>query len=131
MKVVYIAGPYRSDSHIGILENIDRAGVAAREVWGAGCAAICPHTNSGHFGGVCPEEAFLEGYNEIVSRCDAVLVVGDYASSEGTMEEICTASSLGIPVFYSIEELREWAISIDDYPEYVPDRIPLVDLDSL
>lgn len=108
MKVVYVAGPYRADSEYGVVQNIRRAEQLAIEVWKAGAAAICPHKNSALFGGLMPDETWLEGGMEFLRRSDAMIVVDSWEDSEGTKEEIELAKELGIPIFWEIDELKEW-----------------------
>jgi hypothetical protein len=95
--IVYLAGPYRAPTKDGIQDNIDRAAVKAQWLWSLGYYVICPHLNSPHFTG--PDSLFLDGYIEIMKRCDAVYVLADSESSHGTQAEIATAISIGLPVY--------------------------------
>lgn len=108
MKLVYIAGPYRHKTKIGIEDNILRAREAAVAVWKTGAAALCPHLNSAHFDGIVPDSHFLDAGLLMLRHCDAVLVIGSWEASAGTGAEIHEAYSSGIPVFESVEMLRFW-----------------------
>lgn len=108
MKVVYIAGPYRSKTEYGVHEHIRDAERSAVEVWRAGAVALCPHKNSGYLSGVVAEDVFLQGDLELLRRCDAVLLIGAWWTSEGTLAEKRTAERLGLPVFRCVELLRAW-----------------------
>lgn len=117
MKVVYIAGPFRSAStHVpgeqnafGVLQNIMRAMELALEVWQTGKAvALCPHANTFCFQGAADDSVWLDGDLELMKRCDAVLMTPDWARSSGATKERDTAVAKGIPVFYSISTLKEW-----------------------
>jgi hypothetical protein len=108
MKVVYVAGPYRADTEIGVLENIRRAEQAAVDVWKMGAAVICPHKNTAFFGGICGDEVFLRGYLDIVRRCDAVYMLEGWQESPGSRAEQAAALLLGIPVFESLADVREF-----------------------
>lgn len=108
MKVIYIAGPFRAASAWEIEQNIRRAETAALEVWRLGCACICPHTNTRFFHGAADDSVWLEGDLEILRRCDAVLLVGEYWESAGTRRELDLANEHGIPVFESLDSLGEW-----------------------
>ena len=79
-------------------------------VWQAGMAAICVHSFCRPYAlGDEEENLFLPGDLEILRRCDAVLVVRPKSSgSKGTIGEIDEAEKIGIPVFFSIETLRNW-----------------------
>src|SRR4051812_23871364 len=109
MNVIYIAGPFRAENAWEIEQNIRRAEELALACWRAGFAVICPHTNTRFFQGAAPDEVWLEGYIELLKRCDAVLVVlPNWDNSEGTQVEIKTAKESNIPVFYSFTELVNW-----------------------
>lgn len=101
MKVAYVAGKYRSPTVRGVVENIQAAEAVALDLWQMGYAAICPHKNSALFDGAAPDEVWLDGYLEILRRCDLVVLVPGWEQSDGTWAEIREAFSLGIPVFHS------------------------------
>lgn len=105
--LVYVAGPYRAASEWKVKRNVDLAERYAIMVWRLGAACICPHKNTERFGGAAPDSAWIEGDMEIVRRCDALLVIGDWQRSEGTIGEIREATRCGIPIFFSIAELAE------------------------
>lgn len=105
MKVVYIAGPYRSPTEHGVYQNVQRARNLSLEVWAFGYVALCPHQNTAFFGGACPDETWLNGALEMLSRCDAVCLVPGWQGSSGTLAEIEFAKSKGIPVFDGLSAL--------------------------
>lgn len=100
MKVIYIAGKYRSDTEYGVKCNIDAAERAAIFIWKHGGAAICPHKNTAFFGGICPDETWLIGDLEIMRRCDGVYALVGWEHSKGAYKEVTEARRLGLPVFY-------------------------------
>lgn len=100
MKVAYVGAPYRADTEWGVEQNIRAAEAIARALWQWGYAVVCPHLNSAHLGGLCPDETWLKGYLEILSRCDLFVAGNRWKTSEGTIDEIDRAEVLGIPVFY-------------------------------
>ena len=108
VRVVYIAGPFRAPSAWAIEQNIRRAEALALDVWWLGAAALCPHANTRYFQGAARDEVWLRGDLEMLRRCDAVLLVPGWQSSEGTRAEVEYARNHGIPVFESLEELRAW-----------------------
>ena len=61
MPLAYVAGPYRSDSGHGIYQNIRRAEKVALKLWRLGFSVICPHKNTEHFDGACPDDVWLAG----------------------------------------------------------------------
>ena len=101
--LVYIAGPYRSDSESGVRRNIEAARQLAESVWRAGMTAVCPHLNSAFMGGIVPDQAFLDGDLAILARCDAMLLCPKWKESVGTRAEAGHAARLGIPSFYADE----------------------------
>lgn len=113
--VIYIAGPYRGPTNVDVELNIDTAKNFAIRLWEEGYAVICPHLNSRGFKEEPGCDTYLEGYKFILELCDAVLVVGDYGKSEGTMDEIRHARKNEIPIFYSINTLfRDMEKNDDD-----------------
>lgn len=108
MRLVYVAGPYRAASEIAVAQNVHRAAAEAAELlYASGYAVICPHSMS-HGWERHPDysnERTLEHCCEIVRRCDAVLVVGAWMTSAGSLQEIETALAAGVPVFYSRQDL--------------------------
>ena len=105
MKVVYVAGPFRASSAWGIEQNIRRAEALALQVWKAGFACICPHTNTRFFQGAAPDEVWLTGDLELVKRSDAVLMVPGWKRSSGATQERDVAMALNIPVYYDLTAL--------------------------
>ncbi len=113
MKTVYIAGAYRWREQrwvpevIGELINIYKAWNIARQVWMAGFAAVCPHTNGilmDRFGGT--PDMFLQGDLDILRQCDYILMMPQWQKSAGATQERAFAMKHEIPVFYSIESLQ-------------------------
>ena len=115
MHVVFIIGPYRSDSICGVVANIRRAELAAIDVWQLGAVALCPHKNSSLMDGMVPDEVFLAGGREMLGRCDACYLVDGWRDSLGSLEEIGLAASLEIPVAHSLEELRKVLRGLERY----------------
>lgn len=102
--VVYVAGKFRGN----VEANVAHAANVALQAWTAGAAAISPHLNSVPFDGALPDDVWLEGDLAIVHKCDAVLMIDNWKSSPGATEERRAAMAWGIPVLYSIEELKDW-----------------------
>ena len=108
MILVYLAGPFRAASNWSQEQNIRRAEELALHVWQAGMACFCPHTNTRFYQGAAPDEVWLAGDLEILSRCDAVLLTPDWQASVGATAEKAHAEKLGIPVFESLYRLLGW-----------------------
>lgn len=105
MKIIYIAGPYRASTEWKIIENIRKAEELAIKVWQKGMVALCPHKNTAHFGGLCPNEVWLEGGLACLRVCDAILMLPGWILSQGANLEHKEANRLGIPIYYDIRDI--------------------------
>ena len=115
MKVVYVAGPFRSTHNPNGYNywqqelNIRAAEELALKVWLTGLAGvICPHANTRFYQGSARDRVWLEGDLAILERCDAVLLAPGWAGSRGTLGEICHARNNGVPIFVELDDLVEW-----------------------
>jgi hypothetical protein len=106
--VVYVAGPFRGPDAWTVAQNVRRAEETALEVWRLGAACICPHANAAHFQGTLPDHVWLDGDLEMLRRCDAVLMVDGWGQSVGAKAEREEALRCGIPVLYSLGDLKDW-----------------------
>lgn len=110
MKLVYVAGPFRSmntdgsTNCWGIQKNVMRAMDVALEVWKGGHVAICPHSNTMFFQNAdgVPDGAWLKGDLIILEKCHAMVLVEGWHRSSGTREEIKFANQNKIPVYESV-----------------------------
>ncbi|MBU1134872.1 MAG: DUF4406 domain-containing protein, partial [Candidatus Omnitrophica bacterium] len=102
--IAYIAGPYRAKTEWEVNRNIERARLVAARVAKLGLMFICPHLNSAHMGGTEPEEIgqdfWLEGYLEILSRCDLIVFTEGWEDSQGSVAEEGLAHQLGLNIYY-------------------------------
>jgi len=103
MKVIYIAGPYRGNIDV----NIAKARKMAVKLWERGFIALCPHLNTANFEQDCwaPEHTFLQGYLELLRRCDGIILLKGWLASKGSVSEASLADKLGMPVFHSLDQL--------------------------
>lgn len=111
MKVIYIAGSYRDKrGEWFVRQNIRKAEEYALAIWKLGAVALCPHKNTAGFGGAIDsdENVWLVGDLELISRCDALLIVPGWEDSEGTKVEIEFAREHGMPIFFQIETMKKW-----------------------
>jgi nucleoside 2-deoxyribosyltransferase len=110
MKIIYTAGAFRAPTPWEVEQNVRVAEREALRVAQLGAMPVCPHSMLRHFDqarGVS-DDHWLQGTLELMRRCDAVLVVGEYFRSEGTRAEIVEAERLGLPVFFWVSELADW-----------------------
>lgn len=114
MKVIYIAGPFRSKAKNGRYDyyeqhqNITRAEELAWKVWALGAAPICPHLNTIHFQGSLPDHVWLAGDLAIMNKCDAVLMTEDWIESSGARHEHDEAVKAGMVILYTINDVVEY-----------------------
>lgn len=112
MKIVYLGGPYRAPTPWAIECNVHRARCVAadivRELNALGVFPLTPHANTAHFDDLAPDDYYLEGTLEVLRRCDVLFLLPGWEKSSGTKAEKAEAERLGIPIVYSIVELKEW-----------------------
>ena len=100
MKTIYISGKYRSDTEWGLEENIRHAEAAAIKLWQQGFAVFCPHKNTAHFGGACPDKALLDGDLEMLKRFDAIFMLNNWKDSVGACQELKVAKEHNLEIIY-------------------------------
>jgi nucleoside 2-deoxyribosyltransferase len=111
--VIYLAhkirdprGPYWMNKHI------QEAAAVSIELWRMGAATICPGLNTYLFDGVLPDEIWLKGDLEIITRCDAVVMHPNWPTSEGAKLERMFAIEKEIEVF-------DWATEQERIQEFI------------
>lgn len=110
MKRVYVAGPYSDDNVISILNNMREGMRAGVEVFLAGFAPFVPwhdfhHTLMLRDGEDLKVNDYYAYSMAWLDVSDAMLVIGDYKKSKGTLAEIKRAEELNIPIYYNMETL--------------------------
>ena len=102
MYVIFVSGPYRSNSEITKVTNIQNAEGEALKLWRQGFAVICPHKNSENFDGLneTSDDMFRQGYLEILSRCDAIYMLKGWEKSVGATAELDKAVELKLRIIY-------------------------------
>lgn len=99
--VAYVSGPYRDTRGTWYVEqNVRAAEAVAVELWRMGYAVICPHTNTRHMDGCCPQSAdvFIRGDLELVRRSDLVVTLPNWVRSVGARNEVNAAHYAGVLV---------------------------------
>jgi len=99
--IVYISGKYSGRTKEEVDANIRESEKVAKELWSAGIVALSPHLNTAHFEieGVTYDD-YIKGDLELLSRCDAILMLKDWMLSEGARKEKEFAKFLGMPIYY-------------------------------
>ena len=100
MRLIYLAGSYRSETLNGVFENIMHSRRKALKLWREGWAVISPHCNSMFMDGADDAEVFLDGDKEILRRCDAIYMLKGWQESEGAFFEHRMAIQMGKEVYY-------------------------------
>lgn len=100
MKLIYIAGAYRADTENGVFENIMKARSVAVKIarLNKDVFAVVPHLNTMFFGGVREDDYWFAGDKEMLSRCDAILLMDGWAKSSGAVAERELARELKLEV---------------------------------
>lgn len=107
MKTVYVAGAMNSGNILGVLTNVETGLRRGGELAEAGLAPFIPHLDIflALKGFNLPMEFYYDYTMEFLTRCDCMFVCENSENSVGTKAEIVKATELGIPIYYSIEEL--------------------------
>lgn len=101
MKVAYIAGPFRSPTHWGVVQNVRAAEKVALKYWKLGYAVFCPHTNTANFDGAIQDDrVWLDGDIEILKRCDVLVAMDTWEKSSGARAEVTLAQELGLEIVF-------------------------------
>ena len=98
--MIYIAGPYRASTKLGIIINILKARKVAKKYWALGYTVICPHSNSGLMDGCAPDKVFLKGGLDLLECAKLMVVLPGWEKSQGTLAEIEYAKEHSIPIIY-------------------------------
>lgn len=107
MKLIYVAGKFRAKTEWEIQCNVHTAEILGHQIAMLGFMPIIPHANTRFFHDIKDDKFWLDGTLEILRRCDAVAMVHNWRDSEGATGERNEAINLKIPVFYSIDDIKE------------------------
>lgn len=111
-KRIYVAGAYSADNAMAVLDNMRRGIRLSTLVVLAGYAPFSPWLDYNFQLQLRGDERLtLDDYYDYsmawLEASDAVLVAVESENSRGTAREIRRAIELGIPVYYSLKELKE------------------------
>ena len=113
-RVIYVAGAYSANHILDVFDNM-RIGIeTSTKLFQLGFSPFAPWLDY-HFCLQLPREhlsvgRFYDYSIDFLQRCDAVLVVDNQRNigSSGTNKELAKANELGIPVFYTLQDLLDW-----------------------
>lgn len=108
MRVIYIAGPFRGPSPWDIEQNVRSAEERGLAVALRNMIPLIPHTMYRFFQDSLPDPFWIHATGELLKKCDAMLLTGNWESSTGCQGEIRIADALKIPCFTSLTELIKW-----------------------
>lgn len=107
MKLIFVGGPYAAPTAAGIEANIQRCERLALKVIALDCGVVCQNSMGRPWDGEDPTlDQVMASAKLVLSRCDALIVAEGWQNSTGTKQEIVEADNLGLPILYSIEELK-------------------------
>jgi len=121
-KRIYVAGPYSADNQLALGKNIKDGTEAAVDVFaGLRQAPHCPwldfqyihHFSDDDYENITVND-FYEAGLAWLEVAEALLVIGKFWYSSGTLAEIKFATEHHIPVFYGILPLIKW---LDEQPD--------------
>lgn len=104
MKKIYIAGPYTLGD---VAQNVANAMWAADRIISLGHCPFIPHLF--HFQHMAHQQSYEKWLAldlEYLRICDAILRL--QGNSYGADIEINTAKDQGIPIFYSIDDIKKY-----------------------
>lgn len=101
--LIYVAGPYRDDAgYTSVDYNIWVARQGCKWLAENGLYFLCPHMNSAHFEAIIPWFPVAHWYEQdirLLKACDAMLLVGQWTKSQGSLAERSCAEAAGLPIF--------------------------------
>lgn len=111
----YVAGPYTANTQKEIDKNVEIARQMSAELWRMQIPNICPHMNCLGFEephwGINPQY-FYPGTVTMLNRCNFMILANPDTEanmkSKGTVGEIHHCLELEIPLFKTIEELKDY-----------------------
>ena len=101
--IIYISGPYSLGD---VAENVRNACLAGNQILAKGHIPFVPHlTHLWHLITPKAQQEWLDIDLALIPRMDALLRL--QGESKGADDEVALAKSLGIRVYYSLQEIRE------------------------
>ena len=107
MKKIYVAGKYSADNVIDVLHNIREGIKISAKLIKMGYSPFCPWLDHqfSFYEDISVEEYYKYSI-DFLKVCDAMLVLPHSENSKGTQKEIIIAENMGMPIYYSLEEIK-------------------------
>lgn len=108
MKLVYVAGPYRA-SHPWMVElNIRAAEEVAHKLLDLepNIVPVVPHSMYRYFDGTRDDQYWLDATMQLLLRCDELVMLPNWLTSEGTIGEFLAAVGMEMPIHIYQPELE-------------------------
>jgi predicted Rossmann-fold nucleotide-binding protein len=101
--LLYVAGRYRAATREAVAANIEAARQVGIQAARLGWYPVIPHCNTAHMELDVEhgDQFWLAGTLELMTRCDAVVLVPGWEISQGTLGEIAKADQLQLPIYRS------------------------------
>jgi len=106
MRAIYLAGPFRAPTAWGVEQNVRLAEWVGMQVAEMGVLPVIPHSMFRYAHGTRTEQFWIDATLELLSRCDAILMLKGWESSEGSIGEHKAAEARQMSIYYSTLELR-------------------------
>lgn len=100
IPIVYVAGRFRGLSPFDVRMHVIAAERVGLYVAESGAFPFIPQANTAHFDGTVSDQFWLDGTLAMLARCDAIIMVDNWALSTGATIERLWARDNGIRVFY-------------------------------
>ena len=112
MKRIYVAGPYSANNVLDVLKNIGRGQSACADLFSLGYAPFCPWHDKSYVIDRYTDDFTVQQFYDYsmawLEVSDAVLLIGDWESSKGTLAEVERAKELDIPIFLNIPDMEKY-----------------------
>lgn len=110
MERIYVAGPYSADNVIDVLRNIGIGQLTCAKLFSMGYAPFPPWHDKTFITDLPNHPFTVEQFYKYsmawLEVSDAMLLIPGWEKSAGTLKEMEYAEANGIPIYYSMEELR-------------------------
>lgn len=80
---------------------------------------LVPHLCWSFWGGIVPDQVFLDMGISLLSVCDIIVVCPGFETSAGTIKEIAHAERIGMPVFFWSSDNEKIKAYIDVLEGYI------------